>query len=182
VLLLDREDVFQHAARRGIGVADVLDHLAVAVDRDPLGDQVLLDRFLQRLADPVFRMAAAGDDVRVEVGLAPELHDALGDLVGVRELRIGVLQELGGDRARVDAARHEIVVAIAQDAHELGRQRLVQQLDHLFLVRAVVLGDGALLDMAPRLLAQRLHVGELRGSLSLGLLLRLRHRTHADLL
>ena len=42
--------------------------------------------------------------LRVEVGRAAELRDALGELVGVALLLVGVLEELGRDGLRVDAA------------------------------------------------------------------------------
>ena len=96
------------------------------------------------------------------------LNDALGDLVGVGLLLVRVLQELGRHGLGVDAARHEVVVPVAQHAHELGGERLVQHLDHLLAVGTVVLGDRALLDVAARLLAQGLHVGEGRAGLLLG--------------
>ena len=53
-----------------------------------------------------------------------------GDLVGVRLLLVRVLEELGRDALRVDARRHEVVALVAQHADDLGRQRLVQDLDH----------------------------------------------------
>jgi len=48
-----------------------------------------------------------------------------------------MLQELGGDTARVDAGRHEVMAFVAQDADDLGGQCLVQQLEHRLAVRAV---------------------------------------------
>src|SRR5215203_4182651 len=43
VLLFGREYLFHEAPRRRIFVADVLGHLAVALDRDALRDQVFAD-------------------------------------------------------------------------------------------------------------------------------------------
>src|SRR6185503_15223551 len=58
VLFLGREDLLEHAARGRIVVADVLDHLPVAVDRDALGDEVLADHFLQVAPQPILGVAA----------------------------------------------------------------------------------------------------------------------------
>src|SRR5262249_4338457 len=43
VLFLDGEDAFEHALRRRVAIADVVDDLAIAVDGDALGDEVLFD-------------------------------------------------------------------------------------------------------------------------------------------
>ena len=73
-------------------------------------------------------MAALRQRVGIEVGLAAELHDALGDPVGVLLLLGGMLGELRLDRIRRDALRHEVVPLVAQHADDLGRERLVQHL------------------------------------------------------
>ena len=75
----------------------------------------------------VLGVAASAQALGVEVRLAAELHDALRDQVGVRLLLAGVLEELVGDGLGVDARRHEVVALVAQDADDLGRERLVQQ-------------------------------------------------------
>ena len=97
---------------------------------------------------------------RVEVGLAAELHDALRDLVGVRLLLVRVLQELGLDRFGVNSLRHEVVALVAQHAHDLGGERLVQDLAHRRRVGSVAGRDRAFLDVLARTLAQRLYVGQ----------------------
>jgi hypothetical protein len=61
-----------------------------------------------------------------------------------------------------------VVVAIAQHADELGRERLVQHLQHLGAVARVALGDRTFLDVAARGIAQGLDVGELRLALRRG--------------
>src|SRR4051812_48493965 len=50
VLFLLRQDLLHQAARRRVALADVGDHLAIAVDGDALGDQVFLDHVLERVA------------------------------------------------------------------------------------------------------------------------------------
>src|SRR5690348_1689601 len=47
VLFLLGEDVLEHALGGGVAVADVVDHLAIAVDRDALGDEILADHVAQ---------------------------------------------------------------------------------------------------------------------------------------
>src|SRR5262245_50684498 len=50
VLLFLRQDLLEQASRGRIVLAEVVDHLAIAVDGDPLGDQVFLDHVLERVA------------------------------------------------------------------------------------------------------------------------------------
>src|SRR5262249_40674569 len=50
VLLFLRQDLLEQAPRGRIVLAEVVDHLAIAVDGDPLGDQVFLDHVLERVA------------------------------------------------------------------------------------------------------------------------------------
>ena len=109
----------------------------------------------QRVARHVLGMAAAGEAVRREVGLAAELHDALGDLVGVRLLLVRVVEELLRDALRMNAARHEVVTPVAQHAHELGRERVVEQLEHDAAVGGIARRHRALVDVLARALAQR---------------------------
>ena len=54
----------------------------------------------------------------------------------------------------VDPGGHVVVALVAQDADDLGRERLVQDLDDGLAVRAIVLGDRALLDVPARPLPQ----------------------------
>ncbi len=59
----------------------------------PLGDQVFVDHFGQAVAGHVFGVAAVAHAQRVQVRLAAELHDALGDLVRMGLFLVGVLEE-----------------------------------------------------------------------------------------
>src|SRR5690242_19238660 len=61
MLLLGREDLLHHALGGGVAVAEVVDDLAVAVDRDALGDEVFLDHVLERFALHVLRVRARGE-------------------------------------------------------------------------------------------------------------------------
>ena len=85
----------------------------------------------------VLGVAAVGDAVGVEVRLALELRDPQRDLVGVAELLVGVLEELGRDRPGVEAVGHEVVPLVAEHAHDLGGEGLVEHLDHPLAVGAV---------------------------------------------
>ena len=56
--------------------------------------------------------------------------------------------------------RGEVVALVAQHAHELGGEHLVEHLDHPFPVGAVGLGDGALVDVLARPAPQLVDVGQ----------------------
>jgi hypothetical protein len=106
-------------------------------------------------------MSTAGEQAfGVQVRLAPELGDALGDEVGVRLLLVRVLEELLGHRLGVDARGHVVVALVAEHADELGGERLVEQAQDGLAIAAIGLGDGALLDVAARAAAELLDVGE----------------------
>src|SRR5690242_21207129 len=59
---------------------------------------------------PIFEQVAG-----IEVGLAAELLDALGDAVSVLAFGIGVLFEFAGNRFAVHAGGHKVVVHVAED-------------------------------------------------------------------
>src|SRR5262245_21383430 len=158
MLLLHREDALEHAARRRIVVREIPDHLAVAVDRDALGDQVLLDHVDQGASRDVLGMAPGGEPLRREVGLAAELHDARRDLVRVALLLVRVLEELGRDGLGMDAGRHEVVPLVPEHADDLGGQRFVQKLDHRLGVGAVTRRHRALADVLAGALPEGLDV------------------------
>src|SRR5690242_21951195 len=88
---------------------------------------------------PIFEQVAG-----IEVGLAAELLDALGDAVSVLALGIGVLFEFAGNRFAVHAGGHKVVVHVAEDAHDLSSQGLVQNFDGLFFIAAVGLCDSSI--------------------------------------
>ena len=141
-------------------VAEPADDLAVALDGDALGHEVLLDHVDERGALDVLGVAAVGDAVGVEVRRALQLRDAQRDLVGVAELLVGVLEELVGHRTGVEAVGHEVVPLVAQHAHDLGGEGLVEDVDDLLAVGAVGRRDRALLHLRPGPLAEGLDVGQ----------------------
>jgi hypothetical protein len=75
---------------------------------------------------------------------------------------VRMVEKLLGHALRVNAPRHEVVAPVAQDAHELRRQRIVQQLEHDLAVRGIAGGDRAFIDVLPGALAQRRDVGKKR--------------------
>jgi hypothetical protein len=109
-----------------------------------------------------------GQAVGREIGLPAQLDDALGKGIGVTHLLVRVLEELRRYRGRVNAGRHEVVALVAQDAHDLGRERAVEKLDHGLAVRGVARGDGALLDVQARARAERFDIDDLRSYLAHG--------------
>ena len=66
------------------------------------------------------------------------------DPVGMRRLFVRVHQELVGDLCRGQSGGGEMVALVAQHADQLGRQRIVQQLDHVVAPRAITGRHGAL--------------------------------------
>lgn len=64
MLFLDAQDALQHCPGAGIVVDEITDQLAVMVDRNALGDQIL----------------ACEQPLGIEVGLAAQLIDAFGNL------------------------------------------------------------------------------------------------------
>ena len=98
--------------------------------------------------------------IRVEVRLALELRDPQRDLVRVPHLLVGMLQELCGDRTGVQTFGHVVVALVAEHAHDLRRERLVEHLDHPVPVSAVGRRDRALFDLLPSSFAERLDVGQ----------------------
>ncbi len=99
---------------------------------------------------------------RVQIRLTAELRDSLGDLVHVPLLGVRVLEKLLGHAARVDSGRHVVVALVAQDAHDLGRERFVQDAQHRLDVGSIALGHRALLDVGARSPAELLDVGHER--------------------
>ena len=85
MLFLVGEDVFKHAPRRRVLVADEGDHLALGFDGDALGHQVGAHHGLDLGGIVVGSLAALKQPRGAEVGLATELHDALGNAIGVSE-------------------------------------------------------------------------------------------------
>ncbi len=154
------QDMFEDALGGGVAIADVVDHLAVAVDRNALGDEVFLDHVAQVLARFVLGVRALCQRVGIEVWFPAELHDAFGDLVGVLMFLLRVFEEFGLDRVGEHARRHEVMPVIAQHADPFRRQRFVQQLDDGRLVGAVGLGDRTSVDVLAGIAAQGGDVGE----------------------
>src|SRR5262249_43680933 len=85
-----------------------------------------------------------------------------GDLVGVLLLVLRVLEELRRHALGVDALRHEVMALVAQDAHDLGGERLVQQLHHRVAVGLVAGRHGAARDVLSGPAAQLLDIGQER--------------------
>src|SRR5438128_175248 len=150
MLLLLREDPFEEHPCGGIPVAEVAHHLAVGLDGDALGDQIFLDHVDQVLALGVLRGGPGADAVRVQVRLAAELIDPLGEEVEMLLFLLGVLSELLLDRLAGESGRADRVEFVAEDAHDLRGDRVVQEGDGVLHLAAVVLRDGTFAEMLPR--------------------------------
>src|SRR6202011_2453924 len=163
VLFFHREDLLEHGARRGVAVAEEMDQLAVVLDRDALGDQVFLDHPDQvEVAGTVLRRGARREPFGIEVRRAAELVDALGDAFGVLALFGGVLRELALGTLARDARRGDAVHRVPQHAHELGGERVLEQVDRLFGIEPVILRERAFVDLLAGAAAQLLDVGQER--------------------
>ncbi|MNI72323.1 hypothetical protein D3C73_1282570 [compost metagenome] len=103
-------------------------------------------------------MAALQDALGRQVRLATQLHDALGQTVGVFLFLRSVLGEFRGHRFGVQSTGHEVVALVAQHTDDFRGQRFVQQFQHGFAVCAIGVRDGAGLDVLACLGADRLHV------------------------
>src|SRR6266568_2379237 len=162
VLLLLGQDRLQHVAGGRVVVGEVPDHGPVGLDRDPLSDEVLLDHAAQVVPLRVLGGGAREQAVGVEVRLPAQLVDALADLVGVLLLLAGMGSELPLHRLAMDPLRGDGVELVPQHADQLGRQRVVEELEGGRDVSFVVAGDGAFVHVLPCPPAQLLHVHDER--------------------
>lgn len=93
VLFFLLQNLFHQFSRRWIKGRHELDDLAVGLDGDSLGDQVLADHVFEILSFDVFGVALGGKAFGVEIRLSTQLYDPFGDAMGVLELLLRVLQE-----------------------------------------------------------------------------------------
>src|SRR6266404_3808153 len=147
VLLLLREDPFEEHPGSRIPIAEVAHHLAVGLDGDALGNEIFLDHVDQVLALGVLRGGPRGDAVRVQVRLAAELIDPLGEEIEMLLFLLRMLSELFLDRLAGESGRADGVELVAEDAHDLRGDRVVQEGDGVLHLAAVVLRDGAFAEM-----------------------------------
>jgi len=137
MLLFAGEDCFEHAVRGWILVADVSDHLAIALDRYSLRNQLFLDHVPEGIAFDVFRMAARSQPFWRKVRLPAKLDNALRDEVGMRHFLSRMLKKFGCDRRGVNTRGHEIVALVAQHTDQLGRERFIQDFDYVLTVGSI---------------------------------------------
>ena len=83
MLLLDGEDPLEHSPRGWIVVAEVSDHLTIAVDGDALRDEIFLDHVRERFAFDVLGVTAHQQSLGIEIRFALELNYSLRDLIGM---------------------------------------------------------------------------------------------------
>src|SRR4249920_532908 len=97
MLLFLRQDLFEHAASRGVPAFEIVDHFQVAFDGNALCYEIFLDHLDERSAFDIFSMAAGREPLGGEIWLPAKLHDALGNLVGMLLLFCSVLEKFRGD-------------------------------------------------------------------------------------
>src|SRR5437016_2082577 len=149
VLLLLREDPLEKYPGSRIPVAEVAHHLTVGLDGDALGNQIFLDHVDQGLALGVLRGGPGADTVRIQVRLAAELIDPLGEKIEMLLFLLRVLSELFLDRLAGESGGADGVELVAENAHDLRGDRVVQEGDGVFHLAPVVLRDGAFAQMLP---------------------------------
>src|SRR5213594_4998965 len=149
VLLLLRQDALEEHPGGRIPVAEVAHHLTVRLDGDALGDQVFLDHVDEVLALGVLRGGPGADPVRVQVRLAAELIDSLGEEIEMLLFLLRVLSELFLDRLAGESGGADGVELVAENAHDLRGDRVVQGGDGVFRLAPVLLRDGAFAQMLP---------------------------------
>src|SRR5206468_11210811 len=149
MLVLLRQNPFEEHPGGRISVAEVAHHLAVGLDGDALGNQVFLDHVDQVLALGVLRGGPGADTVRIQVRLAAELIDPLGEEIEMFLFFLRVLSELFLDRLAGESGGADGVELVAENAHDLRGDRVVQEGDGVFHLAPVVLRDGAFAQMLP---------------------------------
>src|SRR5438876_4918949 len=143
VFLFVVQDFFHHHAGGRVIAAEVTDHVLIDLNDHTLGDEVFADHLGQALALNVLRGGALEQRTRIEIGLAAELLNALGDAIGVLAFAVGMLLEFTGHALAVHAGGHEVMVHVAQHADNLGGQGFVENRDGLLHIAFVAGGDRA---------------------------------------
>src|SRR5215216_3127150 len=70
MFLFDCENTFEHPSRRRIVGTEVIDHLAITIDRNTLSDKILFYHVSQRSALDVLRVTAHQQTFGIEIRLA----------------------------------------------------------------------------------------------------------------
>ena len=128
MLFLDGLNIFNHLSRCRVKVRKVGSHFSVTVDGNSLSHEIFSDHVVQRFPLNVLRMAPRKQVFGGKIWRATKLNDALCDAVGVTLLFCCMLEKLGFDRPGMNAFGHKIMPFVPEDAHDLGRQSLVQHL------------------------------------------------------
>jgi len=106
-------------------------------------------------------MGVFRQQVGVELRLAAQLHDTLGQFVSVLGFLGRMFQELIGSHAGLEAVGHEVVTLVAQHADQFSGQRLVEQSDDFLTVGVVAFGHGTVFDVLAGAAAQGRNVSQL---------------------
>ena len=70
MFLFDGENVFHHPSRRRIILTEVINHLAITVDRDALSDEIFFDHVDDVISFDLLRMTAHQQSFGIEIRLA----------------------------------------------------------------------------------------------------------------
>src|SRR6266702_3553939 len=119
VLFFNGENIFHHTAGSGIVVAEVIDHVAITVDRNAFSDQIFLDHVGQSVTFDIFSVTARQQTLRVQIRFPAELDDTVRNLISMTLFVVCMLQKLRGHALSVNSRSHKIVALVAQDANDL---------------------------------------------------------------
>ena len=127
MLFFLRKNPLQDFTSRGIIRADIGDHFAIAVDRDPFGNQVFRDHLHQGRPFDIFRVAPTQHPFRGQIRLTSKLDNAFGQLIGMDLFLCGMLEKLALHAEGTDPGGHEVMALIAKDAHDFCGEGFIQQ-------------------------------------------------------
>lgn len=112
-------------------------------------------------------MAAACQQIRIEVWFATQLGNAGCNQVIVSLFYSHVLEKLAGGWLGIDSLCGVEVAFVVQDANEFSCQRLVEHEEYSFKISTVSIGDGSFVHVFSGALVQCLDVGKIFSSGSL---------------
>src|ERR1700677_819738 len=92
-------------------------------------------------------MTAVHQSRRTEIGLAPQLGNAKGDLIGVSLFLRGMLREFLRGIRRINPLGHKKMTLVTEHAHNFGGERFVEDFNDDAAVGLITAGNSASLYM-----------------------------------
>src|SRR5262245_59955089 len=113
MVLFVHQSLLHEETRGRILFAEVVDYLAVGLNRNTFSHKVFTDHVGQGSPLAIVAVARLGNHERIHLGLAAELPNTPGESVRVLLLLFGMLEELGSYGSRMNARGHEVVKFVA---------------------------------------------------------------------